>query len=106
VNPEPLLARKGRPRPVSLDIWHLDAHNDESDTHTVIEATGRDQMGFLYCVTAALSEAELNIHTAKITTRGHRAIDAFYVTNAQGQKLSDEEAREAERILARLLGED
>ncbi len=101
--PEGLLARKHRPRPASLQITHLKAQNDVSNTHTVFEVAGRDQLGFLFCVSAALSGLGLNIHTAKITTRGTKAEDAFYVTNAQGDKLTDDEAGMAEDTLLRML---
>ena len=104
VAPEELIAERGRPRPESLGITHLDAHNDQSETHTVIEVVGRDQMGFLFRVTQALSDLSLNIHTAKITTRGNRAQDAFYVTTAAGAKLTDEQAAQAEVKLQTMLG--
>ncbi|MBM3500455.1 MAG: HD domain-containing protein [Armatimonadetes bacterium] len=103
VHPEELLTRKGRPRLTSLEIRTLQAHNDWSDRNTVFEVAGRDQLGLLYCVTAAFAQRGLNITTAKITTRGDRAEDAFHVTNAAGEKLSDEEAATTERALLALL---
>jgi [protein-PII] uridylyltransferase len=102
-DPEALLARKGRPRPTSLDISLVRAHNEWSERNTVFEVAGRDQIGFLYCVTAAFAQLQLNITTAKITTRGERAEDAFYVTNAAGEKLSDGEAAAREPELLALL---
>jgi [protein-PII] uridylyltransferase len=103
VHPEDLLSRKSRPRPRSLGIDRIQAHNDWSDRNTVFEVTGRDQIGFLYCVTAAFAQLGLNISLAKINTRGARAEDAFYVTNAGGEKLSDAEAWAMETELLRLL---
>jgi [protein-PII] uridylyltransferase len=105
-DPEGLLVRKQRPRPASLQIVRLKARNDLSKTHTVFEVAGRDQLGFLFCVSAALSSLGLNIHTSKITTRGRMAEDAFYVTDAQGSKLRDDEAGMAEDALLRLLTND
>ncbi|MBM3477015.1 MAG: HD domain-containing protein [Armatimonadetes bacterium] len=106
VNPEDLLARKNRPRPRALGIDLIEAHNDWSDRNTVFEVTGRDQIGFLYCVTAAFAQLGLNISTAKINTRGARAEDAFYVTNAAGERLSDAEALAMETELLKLLTGD
>ena len=103
LDPEQLLTRKKRPRPTSLQVRALQAHNDWSDRNTVFEISGHDQIGFLYCVTAAFAQLGLNISTAKITTRGDRAEDAFYVTNSAGQKLSDEAATAHERQLLELL---
>ncbi|MGQ9733061.1 MAG: HD domain-containing protein [Candidatus Zipacnadales bacterium] len=105
IHPETLLERKGRPRPKSLKIEWVHQHNDWSHRHTVFEVCGRDQLGFLYCVTAALASLGLNINTAKITTRGTIARDAFYVSNVEGKKLSDEEAAEASQRLSALLTE-
>jgi len=105
VHPEELLVRKRRPRPTSLDILTLRAHSDWSDRNTVYELVGRDQIGFLYCVTAAFAQLGLNISTAKITTRGDRAQDAFYVTNRAGGKLSDTEAEDTRQALLALLTE-
>ncbi len=101
---EILLEQKGRPRPDCLRLRRVKADNAASARHTVFEIEGRDQLGFLYGVSAALSSLGLNIYTAKITTRGATAEDAFYVTNPAGLKLSDEEATEAEHALLALLG--
>jgi len=102
--PEMLLARKERPRPACLQIRSLKAESTASESYTVFEIAGRDQLGFLFCVSAGLSSLGLSIHTAKITTRGAIAEDAFYVTDGAGRKLSDEEAAEAEQALLQLLG--
>jgi len=103
VHPEELLARKNRPRPQALGVSKVQAHNDWSDRNTVFEVVGRDQIGFLYRVTAAFALLELNISTAKINTRGALAEDAFYVTNAAGERLSDADALAMETELLKLL---
>jgi len=102
-DPEALLERKARPRPTSLSISKVQTHSDWSDRCSVLEIAGRDQLGFLYCVTAALASLNLNISVAKIATRGTVAEDAFYVTNAAGGKLTEAEADRAARELWRLL---
>ncbi len=64
--------------------------NAASKYHTLIEVNGRDRVGFLYDVTAAITALGLSIRTAKITTYGERAVDVFYVVDIFGQKVLDE----------------
>lgn len=61
--------------------------NDVSDQFTVIEVEGLDRPGLLYEVTAALSDLNLDITSAHITTFGERAVDAFYVTDLTNNKI-------------------
>ena len=75
--------------------------NSASSTFTVIEVNGRDRPGFLYDVTAALTELNLQIATAKISTYGARAVDVFYVKDLFGLKVSHDS--KLEQIKARLL---
>jgi [protein-PII] uridylyltransferase len=64
--------------------------NAASKYHTLIEVNGRDRVGFLYDVTAAITALGLSIRTAKITTYGERAVDVFYVVDIFGQKILEE----------------
>ena len=66
--------------------------NDASEESTVIEASGRDRPGLLADLSRALAQAELSIQSAHIDAYGERAIDAFYVHDAGGQKLTDAKA--------------
>ncbi len=61
--------------------------NKASNTHTVIEVNGRDRPGLLYDLTGALSDLNLQISSAKISTYGERAVDVFYVKNVFGTKI-------------------
>jgi [protein-PII] uridylyltransferase len=72
-----------------------------SSTHTVIEVNGRDRPGFLYDVTAALTDLNLQISTAKISTYGARAVDVFYVKDLFGLKVVHE--GKLEQMRKRLL---
>jgi len=78
--------------------------NEASETATVIEVRAPDGVGVLYRITRALAECELDVRTAKVSTLGHEVVDAFYVTNARGAKITeDEHLREVERaVLAQL----
>ena len=62
--------------------------NTISDQFTVIEVTGLDRPGLLYELTSALSDLNLDITSAYITTFGERAVDAFYVTDLTNKKIA------------------
>jgi [protein-PII] uridylyltransferase len=64
--------------------------NTVSSHHTVIETNGRDRPGFLYTVTRALTELELGISTAHVSSYGERAVDVFYVKDKFGMKITSE----------------
>ncbi|MEO8927097.1 MAG: [protein-PII] uridylyltransferase [Caulobacteraceae bacterium] len=75
--------------------------NEASKEATVIEASGRDRPGLLEALARALAQADLSIHSAHIDSHGERAVDAFYVVEADGGKLTGE-ARAA-AVRARLV---
>ena len=75
--------------------------NQASNTDTVIEVNGRDRVGFLYDITAALYELGLKISSAHVTTYGERVVDSFYVKDVFGLKLAHEDKEKV--IQARLL---
>ena len=76
-----LKAFKVAPRVVITNSW--------SDTASVIEVNGLDRTGLLHDLTNALSDLNLNIASAHISTYGERAVDVFYVTDLTGQKVID-----------------
>jgi [protein-PII] uridylyltransferase len=81
--------------------------NHVSDQFTVIEVVGLDRPGLLYKVTAALSDLNLEITSAHITTFGERAVDAFYVTDLTNKKIiSPERQRTIRERLTRVLSGD
>ncbi len=75
--------------------------NKVSRQHTVIEVNGRDRPGFLYDVTAALTQLGLQIASAHISTFGERVVDAFYVKDIFGLRV--ERPEQVERIRTALL---
>jgi [protein-PII] uridylyltransferase len=79
--------------------------NDASETATVVEASGRDRPGLLAALARTLSDAGLSVVSAHIDGYGERAVDAFYVVDAKGEKLSDTRRRTTVRnaVLAALL---
>jgi [protein-PII] uridylyltransferase len=73
-----------------------------SDTFTVIEVQGLDRPGFLYELTNALSDLNLDITSAHITTYGEKAVDVFYVTDLTAKKVTSEARQKAirDRLIA------
>jgi len=89
--------RSGRARPA---IPSLVVDNDTSAQATVLEISGPDGIGLLFRVTTALAELGLDIVSARIQTLGDDVVDAFYVRDADGRKVTDAEyLREIERAV-------
>ena len=65
--------------------------NDASEHHSIVEVNGRDRPALLHNITATLSRLKLHISSAHIMTYGLRAVDVFYVTDAEGRKLTTPE---------------
>ncbi len=63
--------------------------NSLSDRFTVIEVSGLDRPGLLYELTSALSDLNLDIGSAHITTFGEKAVDVFYVTDLTQKKIAN-----------------
>ncbi|PYI87103.1 MAG: [protein-PII] uridylyltransferase [Verrucomicrobia bacterium] len=85
---------------------HFD--NESSETRTVIEIETEDRLGLLYVVSQALTEAELDISLAKISTEKGAAIDSFYVHEHGGDKILSPERRDfiKEKILQAIASLD
>lgn len=64
--------------------------NDASDVSTVVEVRAPDAIGVLYRITRALADCDLDVRTAKVSTLGHEVVDAFYVRDADGLKITDQ----------------
>jgi [protein-PII] uridylyltransferase len=76
--------RVARPaRPPGRD----DVRLEEAGAYTIIDVYAADSVGLLYRLTDAMSQRGLDIHFAKIATRGDGVADAFYVRDHRGQPL-------------------
>lgn len=105
VEPGRLVARTLRPSPLPPRPMPAVATrvrlDDRSSRHfTVLDVVARDRPGLLWAVTDALHGAGLSIAVARIATEGHRAVDAFYVVEADGRKVGAARAPEIERRVA------
>ncbi|MFT7610103.1 MAG: [protein-PII] uridylyltransferase [Candidatus Aldehydirespiratoraceae bacterium] len=63
--------------------------NELSSSYTVLEVRGPDSIGFLYRVTRAIADLDLDIYTAKVQTLGDDVVDSFYVLDSDGMKVTD-----------------
>jgi [protein-PII] uridylyltransferase len=79
----PAAARPVEPR-VTFD-------NDATDAATVVEVRAPDAVGVLYRITRALADADLDVRRAMVSTLGHEVVDAFYVVDGAGRKVTDRE---------------
>jgi [protein-PII] uridylyltransferase len=76
--------------------------NDISEKFTVVEIEGLDRPGLLSDLTRVLADLNLNIGSAHIATFGEKVIDAFYVVDLIGQKITPQvrQKRIAEALTA------
>ncbi|MFD5397854.1 [protein-PII] uridylyltransferase [Streptomyces sp. NPDC127097] len=74
-----------------------------SDTATVIEVRAQDAHGLLHRIGRALEAAGVAVRSAHISTLGANAVDAFYVTGADGAPLADAAAHEVAAAVERAL---
>ncbi|MEV5942697.1 [protein-PII] uridylyltransferase [Streptomyces sp. NPDC051994] len=72
---------------------------------TVIEVRAQDAPGLLHRIGRALEAAGVRVRSSHVSTLGANAVDAFYVTDAEGVPLSPERAAEVARGLESALGE-
>ena len=64
--------------------------NEASETATVLEVRAPDQIGLLHRITRVLFESDLDVVSARVSTLGEMVVDAFYVRELDGSKLTDE----------------
>jgi [protein-PII] uridylyltransferase len=78
--------------------------NDASDAATVIDVHAVDGVGVLYRITRALTEFDVDIRSARVQTLGAQVVDAFYVVDPYGHKITNADtAAEIERAIIHAL---
>ncbi|MFI5822560.1 [protein-PII] uridylyltransferase [Streptomyces rishiriensis] len=70
---------------------------------TVIEVRAQDAPGLLFRIGQALEDEGLHVRSMHVSTLGANAVDAFYVTGADGAPLPADEAASVTRKLAETL---
>jgi [protein-PII] uridylyltransferase len=94
--------RRHYPAPAVHTPVTVRVDNDTSDFATVFEVGAPDRMGLLFDITRALAAVGLDVHLAKVATFNGRVVDAFYVRDELGRKITDPAA--LERLTAALTG--
>jgi [protein-PII] uridylyltransferase len=70
---------------------NVEVDNGASETATVLELRAPDEIGLLHRITRALFDADLDVVSARVSTLGEMVVDAFYVRESDGGKLTDPE---------------
>jgi [protein-PII] uridylyltransferase len=92
---ETRLSERGRvypaPRRSAAHVPGADVRvdNGASESATVLEVRARDEVGLLHRITRVLFEASLDVVSARVSTLGELVVDAFYVREAPGAKVTD-----------------
>jgi [protein-PII] uridylyltransferase len=99
-------ARAVPPRGALIPAPKVILVDEASETATVVEVRAHDAPGLLWRVGRALGECGLNVRAARVETLGAEVVDVFYVTDADGEPLTDRERRRAtvRSVLAALNG--
>jgi [protein-PII] uridylyltransferase len=71
----------------------VSAINDVATNATVVEVRMHDKPGVLFNVSRAISKFGVDIRAAIVATLGAEAFDTLYVTDLQGNALSEEKAK-------------
>lgn len=95
---ESLLEEKGKTLPPNYESLSLEVLDHVSEQHSVIEVHAHDLPGLLYRFTRAIASLGWDIHSARVSTWGDEARDAFYVT-VGGSKLGAVAAAKLEEAL-------
>jgi len=70
--------------PINIDI-----DNETSPEYTVLHIDAADTIGFLYELTNALAVNQIDLGQVVIQSSNDRVLDTLYITDDQGQKITD-----------------
>ncbi len=93
---------RGRPLPDAgrrTDPPRVQFDSEACPTATLVEIDAEDRPGLLYSLATVFSSSACNIDIVLVDTKGHRAIDVFYVAH-EGRKLPPElQSRLREKLI-------
>jgi [protein-PII] uridylyltransferase len=94
------------PRRSAFDVAPSVAIADRASTRTtVVEVNARDRPALLASLAAAIHTEGHQLHSAHVATYGERAVDVFYLTRADGRKLSPDDSEALRAALLRAAAE-
>lgn len=95
------MPRRMKHFPIQTQVTISQAENAQE---TMMEVVAQDQPGLLHQVALCLLECKVKLTTAKIATFGERAEDIFFITDRDGNPVTDPDQRRCleKRILAAL----
>lgn len=104
VEPKEMISARLRRQPEPLGVAatgvRVRISNEVDPESTVVDVTAPDRIGLLHALTCALSATQLDIHLAKVATKGQRAVAVFHVRGPAGQ-VTPEERDGLMRVLGR-----
>lgn len=68
----------------------LGLDNESSEQYTLLHVKATDKIGILYRISKALTDNEISIVYARITTEKGAALDTFYLVDRAGKKMTDQ----------------
>ena len=71
-----------------LPVWVVVNNNAHPDS-TILELQAPDKLGMLYHLLRGISHGGIVIKSARIATESRAALDAFYLVNRRGEKITD-----------------
>jgi [protein-PII] uridylyltransferase len=81
--------RRHYPAPRAMTPVTVRADNVASDFSTVLVVGAPDRIALLYDITSVFAELGLDVHLAKVATFDGRVVDAFYVRDEVGRKITE-----------------
>ena len=63
--------------------------NSTSESNTIISVFAYDRIGLLYDISKILFDLKLDLQVAKVSTHLDQVVDVFYVTDLEGQKITE-----------------
>ncbi|MFG0335906.1 MAG: [protein-PII] uridylyltransferase, partial [Maioricimonas sp. JB049] len=78
-----------QPAPVSDLPTRVALDAESSESRTIVDVFTHDRPGLLYAIARTLFELNLSVDLAKIATHFDQVVDVFYITELNGQKVTD-----------------
>ncbi|QDU81353.1 Bifunctional uridylyltransferase/uridylyl-removing enzyme [Polystyrenella longa] len=78
------LAQSNEPLRIQIDT-------QSSRLYTIISVFSHDHRGLLYTITRCMDDLQLSVNVAKIATSLDQVADVFYVVDASGEKITDQD---------------